>query len=110
METKEDVLVKTKETIKSAPKEIVDVMLPKKYNVIFFNDNITPVDFVVRILIDIFYHDITSAKKLVNEIHNQGQSIVGTYDFEIAEQKTAEATMFSRNNQFPLVIKYKIVD
>ena len=39
------------------------------------------------------------------EIHTNGSGIVGTYSYEIAEQKTMEATSLSRDNGFPLQIK-----
>jgi len=78
---------------------------PLKYKVIFDNDDQTPMDFVVDLLIQIFKHSQESAKKLTMKIHEEGSAVVGVYTFEIAEQKGVEATNLSRSHGFPLQIK-----
>ena len=77
---------------------------PKLYKVLFHNDNVTPMDFVIDLLMTIFKHDETTSKELTLEIHNAGSSVVGMYTYEIAEQKALEATHVSRSNNFPLKI------
>jgi ATP-dependent Clp protease adaptor protein ClpS len=42
---------------------------------------------------------------LTLEIHEKGSGVVGIYSYEIAEQKSVEATTLSRDNGFPLRIK-----
>ena len=61
-------------------------------------------------IIDVFHHNMESAKDLSATIHSAGSGIAGTYDFEIAEQKALEATGMSRNSKFPLVVKLEPVD
>ena len=78
---------------------------PLKYKVIFVNDDQTPMDFVVDLLIQIFKHSQKSAKDLTMKIHQEGSAVVGVYTFEIAEQKGVEATNLSRSHGFPLQIK-----
>jgi|TARA_B100000085_G_scaffold30150_1_gene24904 ATP-dependent Clp protease adaptor protein ClpS len=78
---------------------------PLKYKVIFVNDDQTPMDFVVDLLIQIFKHSQESAKDLTMKIHQEGSAVVGVYTFEIAEQKGVEATNLSRSHGFPLQIK-----
>lgn len=78
---------------------------PKKYNVIFVNDEVTPMDWVIGILIEIFKYKDDSAHELTLKIHTQGSAVVGTYSFEIAEQKTSETITLSRNQGYPLVAK-----
>lgn len=78
---------------------------PKKYNVIFVNDEVTPIDWVIGILIEIFKYNENSAQELTMKIHEQGSAVVGSYSFEIAEQKTAETITLSRNQNYPLVAK-----
>lgn len=78
---------------------------PKKFRVIALNDDITPMDFVVAVLVNIFNHDENTAVNLTQQIHQEGSAIVGTYSYEIAEQKGIEATELSRNNGFPLQFK-----
>lgn len=78
---------------------------PKKYRVIAINDDITPMDFVVALLVGIFNHDEAAALSLTMQIHQEGSAVVGTYSYEIAEQKGIEATELSRSNGFPLQFK-----
>ena len=78
---------------------------PGKYKVIFMNDNQTPMDFVVSLLIEVFRHTEKTAQELTMKIHDEGTAIVGLYSFEIAEQRSLEATKLARANGFPLQIQ-----
>ncbi len=78
---------------------------PNMYKVVFLNDDATPMDFVIEILTGIFRHSAETARDITMEIHEQGSSVVGIYNFEIAEQKAVEATTLSRSHGFPLQIK-----
>lgn len=99
MSTVTDIDVQIDEKIKDLIKE------PNRYNVIFLNDNSTPMEWVVDLLIRIFKHTQSSAENLTMEIHTNGSAVVGTYSYEIAEQKTIEATQASREHGFSLQIK-----
>ena len=77
---------------------------PGKYNVIFLNDDTTPMDFVTELLIQIFKHTNKTAEQIMLAVHEKGSAVVGTYSFEIAEQKTTEATLCARQQGFPLGI------
>lgn len=88
----------TKERIDSRIKE------PGKYNVIFHNDDFTPMDFVTLILKHIFYKSDIEAETLMLKVHNEGKAIVGTYTYDIAITKATSATNISRKNGFPLRI------
>ena len=78
---------------------------PGKYHVIFLNDNQTPMEFVIEVLIGIFKHSRETSEKITLDVHTNGSAIVGTYSFEIAEQKGTEATLAARNAGFPLNIR-----
>lgn len=81
------------------------VLEPEPVKVIMLNDDITPVDFVIELLIKIFKHTEESAKEITLTIHNEGSSVVGAYSFEVAEQKTKEAIEESRSRGFPLQVR-----
>lgn len=81
------------------------IIEPKRWKVVFLNDDSTPVDFVVGLLTETFKHTQDTAKKITLEIHNEGSGIAGVYSFEIAEAKAVEATQLARGNGFPLQIK-----
>ena len=82
---------------------------PSKYNVIFLNDNQTPMDFVTELLISLFKHSKETAEKIMLTVHEEGKAVVGTYTFEIAEQKTTEAIVIARKEGFPLGIQMEVV-
>lgn len=94
-----DIDVKIDEKIKKIVKE------PSKYNVIMLNDTTTPVGWVMGLLKEIFRHSDADAESLTMKIHTEGSAVVGTYAYEIAEQKSVEAINASRNNGFPLQLK-----
>lgn len=78
---------------------------PKRWKVVLLNDDHTPIDFVIDLLIEVFKHTQETAKEITMEIHNNGSGIAGVYTFEIAEIKAVEATTLARTNGFPLQIK-----
>lgn len=90
---------------KTDTKEKIKVEEPSQYDVVFINDDITPMDFVIRILQKLFGKTADEANALTMKIHKEGKGVAGTYHFEVAEQKGIEATMMARNEGFPLQIK-----
>ena len=78
---------------------------PKNYKVIFLNDELTPMDFVIEVLQRIFRHDRGTSESLTMTVHTDGSAVVGVYSFEIAEQRGVESTLLARNNGFPLQVK-----
>jgi ATP-dependent Clp protease adaptor protein ClpS len=81
------------------------VVEPKKWKVIFLNDDQTPMDFVVSVLTQVFKHSEEGARDITLQIHQQGSAVAGTYTFEIAEAKAVESTNLARASGFPLQIK-----
>lgn len=78
---------------------------PKKYKVIFLNDDTTPMEFVVNVLMEIFKHTEETSAEITMEIHTEGAGVVGVYTHEIAEQKSIETTTLARNHGFQLQIR-----
>lgn len=78
---------------------------PKRYKVIFLNDDKTPIEFVIELLVTVFRHTEETAKDITLKVHNEGSAVAGVYSFEIAEQKGVEATHLARQAGFPLQIK-----
>ena len=78
---------------------------PSKYKVLFLNDDLTPMDFVIDVLTNVFNHDLTTSKEITIEIHTKGAGVAGVYPYEIAEQKGIETTHLARQAGFPLNVK-----
>ena len=75
---------------------------PGKYKVILLNDDHTPMEFVIELLIGIFGKTPGEAESITLQVHENGNGIAGVYFYEIAEQIVYEAINISRNNGFPL--------
>ena len=83
----------------------LSIQEPNDYNVIMLNDDATPIEWVIELLKGVFKHSDSAAEALTMKIHNENSAVVGTYKYEIAEQKSVEAMTLSRNNGFPLQLK-----
>ena len=95
--------VETRTKIKIKPNK--DLTPPPKFRVIFMNDNVTTVDFVIAVLQEIFDHSFDTAEDLTVKIHQEGSAQVAVLPFEIAESKAVETTLLARTNNFPLAVK-----
>mgnify|MGYP001274810033 FL=1 len=84
------------------PEDCVKLKAPNKYHVILLNDNATPMDFVINILMNVFRKDQSTAKDITVEVHEKGRGIAGTYSYEVAEQKCMETITQARSNAYPL--------
>lgn len=78
---------------------------PKMWKVVFLNDDKTPMDLVISLLMKIFNHNQKSAEEITLEIHNTGSAVAGVYPYEIAEHRGVEATNIARANGSPLKIR-----
>lgn len=78
---------------------------PKKYKAVVMNDDFTPMEFVVSMLVSVFRQSEASAVDLTMQIHNQGSAIAGIYPYEVAEQKVSDAVALARANGHPLIVK-----
>jgi ATP-dependent Clp protease adaptor protein ClpS len=83
----------------------VTVSEPRQWKVILLNDDSTPMEFVVGLLIDIFKHNNNTANDVMLQVHETGSGVAGIYSFEIAEAKAVESTNLARTNGYPLQIK-----
>lgn len=77
---------------------------PSKYQVYILNNDTTPRDFVHQLLKDIFKHTDDAANTIIAQIEADGIAGVGTYFYEIAEQKITEVMYASHRAGFNLDI------
>lgn len=76
---------------------------PPLYKVLLHNDDYTTMEFVVYILMSIFYKDETAARKIMMEVHNRGLGVAGVFTYEVAESKINKVTAMARAAEFPLL-------
>ena len=93
----------TAQKIKISPK--IDLVPPTDFKVIYVNDEVTTMEFVIESLRAVFDYSEDRAKDLCIKIHEEGSAVVAVFPYEIAEQKGVEATHIARQAGFPLQIK-----
>jgi ATP-dependent Clp protease adaptor protein ClpS len=72
------------------------------YKVLMLNDDYTPMEFVVHVLVRIFAKSQEDATMVMLHIHQRGVGICGVYSYEIAESKVTQVVDFARKHQHPL--------
>lgn len=89
---------------KEDTKSKLDLTYPGRYNVILLNDEITPMEFVVDLLIEVFNKNAGEATNVTMAVHEKGREVAGSYPSEVAEQKHIEAEQMTRQAGWPLEI------
>ena len=78
---------------------------PPLFRVIYMNDEVTSMEFVVDSLCEFFSYNPDTASQITTDIHANGSAIVAVLPYEIAEQKGIEVTLSARAQSYPLQIK-----
>jgi len=86
-------------------KKNLELKEPPMFKIIYINDNVTTVEFVVNSLIQHFRYNKETAEKLTLDIHEVGSATVAVLPFEVAEQKGIEITLDARTAGFPLQVR-----
>lgn len=76
---------------------------PPLYKVILLNDDFTPMDFVIEVLMDFFGMPEDKATQVMLQIHTQGVGVCGVYTRDVAETKVMIVNDYSREHQHPLL-------
>ena len=72
------------------------------YRVIIHNDDVTPMDFVVRILLTVFLLTGASAVQVMYTAHYHGSAHVQSLPKSVAEKRVLQAHMSARLAGYPL--------
>ena len=75
---------------------------PPLFAVVFFNDDYTPMEFVVYVIQKFFGFDHSKSTEIMLQIHNDGKGYCGAFSQEIAETKSQQINRFSKENEHPL--------
>jgi ATP-dependent Clp protease adaptor protein ClpS len=75
---------------------------PQRFKVLLFNDDYTPMEFVVHVLERFFNKDRESATRIMLHVHHHGIGECGIYTYEVAETKVTQVMDFARKHQHPL--------
>lgn len=95
----------SKTETKTAIKPNLMLTEPPFFKVIYINDDVTTVNFVVDSLVEYFDYNEEKALNTAEYINDNGSATVAVLPYEIAEQKGIEITKSARSNGYPLQIK-----
>ena len=93
------------EKVKLTTKENIKLKEPGKYKVIMYNDDFTPMEFVVNILMDVFHKDQLEAMEIMMRIHKGTKEVVGEYAYDIARTKADICVRRAREEGYPFLVK-----
>lgn len=78
-----------------------------RYRVFVHNDDRTPADFVVEMLVAKFHKANTQAMVIMLEAHKTGIAYVDTLPLEQAEFRVDQVHSLARGRKFPLKLTYE---
>lgn len=75
---------------------------PRRYKVFIHNDDFTTMEFVVKVLMTVFFKSEPEAQTLMLKVHHSDKAVVGIYTYDVALSKIRKATTMAREEGFPL--------
>ncbi|MDO5638665.1 MAG: ATP-dependent Clp protease adapter ClpS [Neisseria sp.] len=75
---------------------------PKKYGVFLLNDDYTPMDFVVKVLTEIFWLPEERAVAVMLLVHHEGKGLCGVYTRDMAQTKQQQVMQRAKREGHPL--------
>jgi ATP-dependent Clp protease adaptor protein ClpS len=81
-----------------------ETAVPKRYMVVFHNDDYTTMEFVVEVLQQFFHKTETEALHIMLTVHKKGRAVAGVYPRDVAETKVAEVIRHARERGHPLLV------
>lgn len=79
-----------------------EVKEPSMFKVVLLNDDYTPMDFVVMVLMHVFSKPAEEATVIMMSVHKSGSGIAGIYSKDIAETKSNLVHSLAKEAGFPL--------
>jgi ATP-dependent Clp protease adaptor protein ClpS len=77
---------------------------PKRYKVIYHNDDYTTMEFVVETLLRFFHKTQAEATHIMLTVHTKGNAVAGVYTRDVAETKVENVMNHARENGMPLLV------
>ena len=81
---------------------LTDLKIPSLWNVKILNDDFSPIEFVIGILVMVFKKSEPEALDMTLKVHEQGSAVAGTYTKDIAFTKIERALKLAESNGHPL--------
>lgn len=89
--------------IKTEVESEISLSDPPRYSIVIFNDDFTPIDFVMAMVIEVIKIPFKDAVFAVSSAQENGKAKVGSFSKEVAESKVAMIHSIARNEGHPLL-------
>ena len=99
--TRRDMAEKTDGSTVLKPSE-AKVKPPPMYQVVMYNDDYTPMEFVVEVLQLFFTLTRERATQIMLKVHTEGRGVCGIFPKDVASTKVEQVSAYSRQHQHPL--------
>ena len=78
---------------------------PNLYRVLLLNDDYTPMEFVVHVIIRFFGKSQDDATRIMLHVHNHGVGECGVFTYEVAETKVTQVMDFATQASAPAAMR-----
>ena len=75
---------------------------PPMFQVVMYNDDYTPMEFVVEVLQLFFTLTRERATQIMLKVHTEGRGVCGIFPKDVASTKVEQVSAYSRQHQHPL--------
>lgn len=75
---------------------------PPMFKVMILNDDYTPMDFVVIVLLKFFGLNREKATQIMLKVHREGMGVCGVYSKDVAATKVDQVRSYAKQHQHPL--------
>ena len=75
---------------------------PSMWQVVMYNDDYTPMEFVIDVLRHVFAHNNERATQIMLKVHTEGRGVCGVYPRDVATMKMEQVGDYARQHQHPL--------
>ena len=82
---------------------------PPMFQVVIVNDDFTPMDFVMEVLINVFNQRPQQAMTLMLDVHEKGKGIAGVYAKSVAKAKISKVKQMAESEGHPLHLEMEPV-
>jgi ATP-dependent Clp protease adaptor protein ClpS len=88
--------------VKPRTKTKTKTQRPKLWKVILLNDDYTPREFVVLVLMAVFRMNESQAYRVMITAHQKGACVIAVFTKDVADTKAKEATELGKQKGYPL--------
>lgn len=100
---------KSSDLVVREAKPELELKTPEMYQVIMYNDDFTPMEFVVAVLEAFFNMDRVMATRVMYDVHMTGKAVCGVFSRDVAETKVDQVTEYARRHEHPLLCSVEVV-